>query len=198
MSLKSPPEDSWPFLYLLQFDLFCSHCALKVCCPLFPFMEFSSRYVMPSSLDFKSSINFILCLWITFQSPKIMSCKKVIERKMMRMTKATKNLILERHLSLCRYSFTMINKVHWWCKDSFLTFHFCPLHLWFTAVGRNDAASKTPTRTSIIAAWRERSIITLCSTYDMTVLLQSKKGSFSCMSCERSELDLQVNISNLT
>ena len=146
MSLKSPPEDSWPFLYLLQFDLFCSHCALKVCCPLFPFMEFSSRYVMPSCLDFKSSINFILCLWITFQSPKIMSCKKVIERKMSRLTKVDSWAAPSILVSL---QYTLMQRL-------FLDLSFLSIAFMIHCLS-NDAASKTPTLTSIIAAWREAS-----------------------------------------
>ena len=38
------PVAIWSILFAL--------CAQKVCCPFFPFMEFSSRYVIPSCLDF--------------------------------------------------------------------------------------------------------------------------------------------------
>ena len=125
------PVAIWSILFAL--------CALKVCCPFFPFMEFSSRYVIPSCLDFNK-------LYFASHFKEIMSCKKVIERKMSRLTKVDSWAAPSILVSL---QYTLMQRL-------FLDLSFLSIAFMIHCLS-NDAASKTPTLTSIIAAWREAS-----------------------------------------
>ena len=127
------PVAIWTILFAL--------CAQKVCCPFFPFMEFSSRYVIPSCLDFNK-----LYFASQFKVPKIMSCKKVIERKMSRLTKVDS---YAAQFILVSLQYTLMQRL-------FLDLSFLSIAFMIHCLS-NDAASKTPTLTSIIAAWREAS-----------------------------------------
>ena len=99
-------------------------------------MEFSSRYVIPSCLDFNK-----LYFASHFKVPKIMSCKKVIERKMSRLTKVDS---YAAQFILVSLQYTLMQRL-------FLDLSFLSIAFMIHCLS-NDAASKTPTLTSIIAA----------------------------------------------
>ena len=127
------PVAIWSILFAL--------CAQKVCCPFFPFMEFSSRYVIPSCLDFNK-----LYFASHFKIPN-----ELQESNWEKNESIDQGWFLSSAIYPCVMSlqYTLMQRL-------FLDLSFLSIAFMIHCLS-NDAASKTPTLTSIIAAWREAS-----------------------------------------